>query len=206
MSKIILILGGARSGKSKFAEMVAWSKGGAEVIYLATSEVRDDEMEERIRKHRQTRPATWETVEEPYQVSRVLADLPAGRVVLLDCITVLISNLLLQGENVGIEEKEFEPAGKEPEVMQEIKAIIAAARKKKLDLILVSNEVGQGLIPMYKLGRQYRDIAGRVNQLLAETADEVYLCIAGLPVEIKEIGMKNLDKFSKQDNRKEKNR
>lgn len=206
MSKIILILGGARSGKSKFAEMVARSKGGAEVIYLATSEVRDDEMEERIRKHRQTRPATWETVEEPYQVSQVLAGLPAGRVVLLDCITVLISNLLLQGENVGIEEKEFEPAGKEPEVMQEIKAIIAAARKKNLDLILVSNEVGQGLIPMYKLGRQYRDIAGRVNQLLAEAADEVYLCIAGLPVEIKEIGMKNLDKFSKQDNRKEKNR
>jgi len=105
-----------------------------------------------------------------------------------------------------MEEKEFAHAGKEPEVMQEIKAIIAAARKKNLDLILVSNEVGQGLIPMYKLGRQYRDIAGRVNQLLAEAADEVYLCIAGLPVEIKEIGMKNLDKFSKQDNRKEKNR
>lgn len=186
--------------------MVAWSKGGAGVIYLATSEVRDDEMEERVRKHRQTRPATWETVEEPYQVSRVLADLPAGRVVLLDCITVLISNLLLQGEKAGEDDVVFQPAGKEREVMQEVEAIISEARRKNLDLIIVSNEVGQGLVPAYQLGRQYRDIAGRVNQLLAEAADEVYLCIAGLPVEIKEIGMKNLDKFSKQDNRKEKKR
>lgn len=193
---ITLIIGGARSGKSTLAEKIANKRGGKEVIYLATAEVRDDEMKERVAKHRLQRPTTWKTIEEPYRVSKRLEVIDKGKVLLLDCLTVLITNLLLQGSEAGTEEIDFTPSGQEEELMEEIKAIVKVSQEKELDLIIVTNEVGQGLVPPYKLGRLYRDVVGRANQYLASIADKVYLCVAGLPIEIKEIGMKNLDKFS----------
>jgi adenosylcobinamide kinase / adenosylcobinamide-phosphate guanylyltransferase len=194
LSSLTLILGGARSGKSSFAEKVAWEKGGSSVIYLATSEIGDEEMEDRVRIHRQNRPSVWKTLEEPYQISKVLATLPAGQLVLLDCITLFVSNMLLQGKDVP-GGQEFDVSNKEAGVMQEIEKFIAICYSNELNLVIVSNEVGQGLVPTYQLGRQFRDIMGRANQILARAADEVYFCIAGLPVEIKEIGMRNLARF-----------
>ena len=185
---IKLILGGARSGKSSFAEKIAYTEGGKDVIYLATAEVKDEEMEKRVAKHQQDRPEVWETIEEPYQVSKVLGKSDQKQVVILDCITLLVSNLMLKKENKTMDEKE-------EFVMKEIKRLIKNAQKNKLKLILVANEVGMGIIPSHSLGREYRDIAGRVNQYLAQEAEEVYITWAGLPVEIKEIGLKNLAKY-----------
>lgn len=194
---IRLILGGARSGKSSFAEMIAKTSGGSEVIYLATAEAGDQEMEERIEKHQQSRPDTWKTIEEPYQVSKVINSVSPGSVVLLDCITVLISNILMKGEKVDKDRDDFEFRGSEEEVLEELASLIKGAKENNLELIMVSNLIGMGLVPAYKLGRECRDVAGRGNQYLGREADEVYLTCAGLPIEIKELGLKNLARFNK---------
>ncbi len=193
---IRLIMGGTRSGKSSFAEQIANSIGSNDVIYLATAEIRDEEMKERVKRHRKDRPASWQTIEEAYQVSKVLESVPLKSVVLLDCITVLISNLLLRGEEVDKDQNHFKIAGKEIDILRELESVIKEAQENKLELIMVTNEVGLGLVPTYKLGREYRDISGKANQYLAGKADEVYLLSAGLPIEIKEMGLKNLAKFS----------
>lgn len=193
---IRLIMGGTRSGKSSFAERIANSIGGSDVIYLATAEIRDEEMKKRVKRHRQDRPASWQTIEEPYQVSKVLENVPRKSVVLLDCITVLISNLLLRGEAVDKDQNDFKIEGKEIDILSELESVIKAAQENKLELIMVTNEVGLGLVPTYKLGREYRDISGKANHYLAQKADEVYLLSAGLAIEIKEMGLKNLAKFS----------
>jgi len=189
---ITLVSGGARSGKSSFAEKYAWSKKRDDVIYLATSVIIDKEMEERVRRHRVDRPKSWETVEEAYQLSEVFSQLEDNSFVLIDCITVYISNLILEYDK----EKNLDEA--ESEILLEIKKIINIARDKNIDLLIVTNELGQGLVPEYKLGRVYRDIVGRVNQLIASNANEVYLTVAGLPVELKELGMKNLARYNKE--------
>ena len=190
---IKLILGGARSGKSSFAEKIAHSLGEKDVIYLATAEIKDEEMVKRVAHHQQSRPQDWETIEEPYQAGKVLGKLKKGQVVLLDCITILISNLILDQEGKEMDKKE-------EIVMAEMETIIENSRKNDLKLILVSNEVGMGIIPSHSLGREYRDIAGRVNQYLAREASEVYLTCAGLPLEIKETGLNNLKKFQGDQN------
>lgn len=186
---LTLVLGGARSGKSAFAEKIARKRGGSQVIYLATAEARDQEMADRIKKHRESRPATWQTVEEPYNLRNTFLSFSPEQVILLDCLTLFVSNCLLSEDNQNydvLEEK----------IKQELKAVIKITRDRGLELIAVSNIVGTGLVPATETGRVFRDLAGRANQLVASKADEVYLCIAGLPVEIKEIGMKNLEKYS----------
>ncbi len=186
---ITLVIGGARSGKSTFAEKIACKRGSSQVIYLATAEAGDQEMAERIKKHQQSRPAAWQTVEEPYNLQKAFLSFPPEQVILLDCLTLFVSNLLLRynnQSNTDLEEK----------INQELRGIIDITRKKDLDVIMVSNMVGSGLVPITESGRKFRDLAGRVNQLVASQSDEVYLCIAGLPLEIKEMGMKTLDKFN----------
>lgn len=200
---ITLITGGARSGKSSFAEKMAYTRGGSEVIYLATAEVKDEEMAARVRQHQTDRPSEWETVEEPRQISRVLSHFSCHSVVLLDCLTVLVSNLLLteEGDSSGIKEitnSTEAAAAREEKILEEMKAIVNTTSERKLDLIIVTNEVGLGVIPDNRLGRLFRDISGRMNQFLAKKADEVFLTIAGLPVEIKEIGERNLERFQKR--------
>ncbi len=191
---ITLILGGARSGKSSFAEKKAQKIGGNEVIYLATAEAKDDEMKERIKHHQQQRNDNWQTLEEPLFVGEVLSSLSEKEVVLIDCITVYISNLLFVDLN---EEKdksndsnsqEINFRDKEKIIMEKMKKLVAATKNK--NVILVSNELGMGVVPSTKVGREFRDIAGRVNQYLAKKADEVYITIAGLPVELKELSAK----------------
>jgi adenosylcobinamide kinase/adenosylcobinamide-phosphate guanylyltransferase len=179
MGKLILVLGGARSGKSAFAQRIATERGAGDVVYVATAEAGDEEMALRIEKHRQTRPPDWRTLEAPQDVASCILDQAAGaRAVLLDCVTMLVSNLLLQAEDPLAD-------GVEAVIMEEIEALIACVAQLSGDLILVSNEVGMALVPPYPLGRAFRDIVGRANQALAREADEVFLLVAGIPMTLK---------------------
>ena len=179
MSKLTLILGGARSGKSTYAEELARKLGGDNVLYVATAEALDQEMQDRIAKHRAQRPRAWRTLEAPlHPGQQLLAQRPTEPVILLDCLTMLVSNILLAREEEG--ESAIEAA-----VQEEVGRLIAAARQLDAHLIIVSNEVGLGLVPDNALGRAYRDLLGRANQTLARAADEVIFMVAGLPMSIK---------------------
>ena len=182
-SPLILILGGARSGKSDYAETLA-SQLGRNVLYIATAEANDDEMAARIAVHRQNRPAGWQTLEAPRQVGVALASLvELPEVLLLDCLTLLVSNIIL--------EREAEPPeAVEAAVSAEINDLIAAQGRLAVPLLIVSNEVGLGLVPPYPLGRLYRDVLGRANQRLAAEADRVLFMVAGLPLVVKDVDPK----------------
>jgi adenosylcobinamide kinase/adenosylcobinamide-phosphate guanylyltransferase len=178
-TQLILILGGARSGKSTYAEKLA-AEIGQYVLYIATAEVRDEEMAERIAAHRLARPATWQTLEAPHHVGDVLLTIDhRPDVVLLDCLTLLVSNIVLAMDSES-------QASIEIAVQAEIEAIVAAQAQLGAPLIVVSNEVGLGLVPEYPLGRLYRDVLGRANQLLAALADRVLFMVAGLPMTVKD--------------------
>jgi adenosylcobinamide kinase/adenosylcobinamide-phosphate guanylyltransferase len=173
MTRIILFTGGARSGKSSRAEQYA-QRLERPVTYLATAEAGDDEMHARIAHHRQSRPADWATVEEPLAVAAALERIAPGTVVLLDCLSLLVTNLMLAHE-----------ADPEPVIEQELTTILANTRQRELSLIVVTNEVGLGVVPEYPLSRAFRDLLGRANQRVAAAADEVYLAVCGIPVELK---------------------
>jgi adenosylcobinamide kinase/adenosylcobinamide-phosphate guanylyltransferase len=180
-SPLILILGGARSGKSDYAEKLA-AELGQHVLYIATAEIGDEEMARRIAAHRLARPTAWQTLEAPRDIGSALARVKdAPEVLLLDCLTLLVSNILLA--------LEAEPAAAiEAAVQVELEALLAAQNRLDAALIVVSNEVGLGLVPPYPLGRVYRDILGRVNQYLAAQAKRVIFMVAGLPMTIKDEG------------------
>lgn len=181
-AQLILILGGARSGKSSYAEKLA-AELGPRVLYVATAEAGDEEMARRIEVHRRSRPDAWTTLEAPVRVGAALSVYVPGdnQVVLLDCLTLLVSNIILALENEP-------PAVVEAAVRQEVEAILAARAGLAAPLIVVSNEVGLGLVPPYPLGRVYRDLLGWANQRLAAAADRVLFMVAGLPMVLKEKG------------------
>lgn len=188
MGKIILVTGGARSGKSSFAETLALFSG-QKVVYFATAEAFDAEMEERIKLHRIRRPAGWSTVEEPLAVVEKMVQYTGeGQVILLDCLTLWLSNLLLAELNEQGEPQE----SCEHKIARQVEHLIEVALGGQATLICVSNEVGWSLVPENKLGRLYRDMAGRANQTLARAAAEVYMVVAGYPLEIKAPGSKIL--------------
>jgi adenosylcobinamide kinase/adenosylcobinamide-phosphate guanylyltransferase len=180
MGRLILVLGGARSGKSTFAQRRAGELGGEQVLFVATAGAGDEEMRQRIEKHRRERPAGWQTLEAPQDVGRAIAAAQGGavKVVLVDCLTLLVANRL------GSAEDPFAPEVEEG-VAEEVQELAACAERLAGDLIVVSNEVGMGLVPPYPLGRAYRDLLGQANQALAQKADEVYLLVAGIPLAIK---------------------
>jgi len=180
--KLILVLGGARSGKSELAEKIASQLGGP-IIYIATATVRDPEMTDRIKLHQARRPASWSTVEEPTNILQVLQQGQRGDVFLLDCVTLWLTNLLL-GENLPC--NEASTAEKQDYILAQAEAAAETVSQGQ-HLIIVSSEVGLGLVPEYPLGRAFRDLAGKVNQTLASKADQVYFTIAGLPLEIKSL-------------------
>ena len=185
MGKLILVTGGARSGKSTFAEETA-KKFGSSILYIATSTTFDDEMKARIERHRQQRPSNWETVEAYKDIDTVLDNRLADTdAVLLDCITVMVSNIMLETamDWEGICNEEIDSV--ENRVKDEIEKLINLAMRADIPFIIVTNELGMGVVPPYELGRAIRDIAGRANQMLAKAADEVYLCVSGIPVRIK---------------------
>lgn len=183
MGRLIFILGGARSGKSAYAQKLAKEaergRGGG-VVYIATAKAGDEEMQARIERHRRDRPPGWETVESPMEVAAAVAEVGVGHAaIIVDCLTLLMSNLLLAGG----EDVDAEAAAKT--VLREVEDLIAAARAVEADVIGVSNEVGMGVVPSTRLGRLFRDIAGQAHQLLARAADEVYFMLAGLPQRLK---------------------
>jgi adenosylcobinamide kinase/adenosylcobinamide-phosphate guanylyltransferase len=180
---LTLILGGARSGKSAHAEQLAAARGG-NVLYVATAEAWDEEMAARIAVHRSQRPAHWTTLEAPRQtgqaIARVLTAHPGpAATVLVDCLTLLASNVIL-----ALPDPEAEDAA-EAALRAEVDALLAAYVASDSAWIIVSNEVGLGVVPPYPLGRVYRDALGRANQQLATAADEVLFMVAGLPMKVK---------------------
>jgi adenosylcobinamide kinase/adenosylcobinamide-phosphate guanylyltransferase len=179
-----MVTGGARSGKSRFAERLARA-GRQPVLYLATAEAGDDEMRARIAEHRRQRPADWQTIEARRDVGQALAavgDRPGT--VLLDDLGLLVTNLLL---DLGGEAEPTSETGRalDAALASEIDALQAARAAGGWDLVVVTNEVGLGIVPATPLGRLFRDALGRANQILAADADAVYLLVAGLPVRIK---------------------
>jgi adenosylcobinamide kinase/adenosylcobinamide-phosphate guanylyltransferase len=169
---LTLITGGARSGKSTFAEQLATAHQG-NVLFLATAEARDDDMAARIAQHQAERPAHWRTLEEPLYVARALAEAEPAPLVLLDCVTLWVTNLLLRDGT------DWQQA------RAELDALLAWYRARPVDLLVVTNEVGLGIVPADPLSRTFRDWLGLFNQRLAAEANAVYLMVSGLPVEVK---------------------
>ncbi len=181
--KVTLITGGARSGKSRFAQEMA-AKSGMPVLFVATAQAGDDEMKRRIEAHRKSRPADWRTLESPVNVGKsILESLGNSRLVLIDCLTLLVSNAIgpfLSPDGADIDEAKAEEA-----VAQETHGILRCIQAAEAEFIIVTNEVGLGLVPDNKLGRAYRDLLGKANQQIATAADDVYFMISGLPLRVK---------------------
>jgi adenosylcobinamide kinase/adenosylcobinamide-phosphate guanylyltransferase len=145
------------------------------VLFLATAQATDDEMAERIAKHKSSRPATWRTVEEPLEIASVLKSHAASSdIVILDCLTVWLGNMMSRDASAS-----------EEEALKEVERLLEVYKTGSASLILVSGEVGMGLVPPYPLGRAFRDIQGRINQRLAQEADRVVLMVAGIAVDVK---------------------
>jgi adenosylcobinamide kinase/adenosylcobinamide-phosphate guanylyltransferase len=169
--RLILVGGGARSGKSDFALTLARTLGKRR-LFLATALAGDEEMAERIRRHRQTRGADFTTIEEPRAVPEVLAGQTGYHVVVLDCLTLWISNMLLEGM-------------KSEAILERVDELVAVLGKSGMHAVLITNEVGMGLVPETPLGRVFRDVAGLAHQRLSKAADEVYFAVLGTMLRIK---------------------
>jgi adenosylcobinamide kinase/adenosylcobinamide-phosphate guanylyltransferase len=181
MGKLTLILGGARSGKSTYAEKLAIKIGGR-VAYIATAQALDAEMQERIAVHRQKRADSWQTYEIPLGVGCALSENPPqAEVVLLDCLTLLVANLLLEAAPDVDQPDQVQATTR---VKTEIDDLLTTIRSSPAEWIVVSNEVGLGLVPPYPLGRIYRDLLGWANQRLASAAWKVVFMIAGIPMRL----------------------
>ncbi len=174
-SNIVLVLGGVRSGKSRFGQELAQELGADDVLFVATAESRDGEMAMRIERHRQDRPAAWITLEQPLGVGDAIASMKSiPNVILLDCLTLLVSNILLKHHD------DF--AAAEAGVRAEVASLVTSVQHHSATLVIVSGEVGMGVVPESSLGRQFRDLLGWANQSLARHASATYLMVAGLAV------------------------
>jgi adenosylcobinamide kinase / adenosylcobinamide-phosphate guanylyltransferase len=190
---LILITGGVRSGKSSFAEQLA-AEGGRPYIYLATARVEDEAMRMRVLRHQNRRPESVQTLEEPLEPHLVLErEGTAGKVILVDCLTLLISNRFLadidrhgavrEGEDIFADELLLEEAASR--TLEYVMLFAEAAAESTAEVIVVTNEVGMGVVPEYPVGRVYRDLSGRANQLMAQVADQVWFVVCGLPQRFK---------------------
>jgi adenosylcobinamide kinase/adenosylcobinamide-phosphate guanylyltransferase len=187
--RLILILGGARSGKSTFAEKLAM-KSGKSVAFIATATAGDEEMRARIARHQATRPRQWHTIEESLdlagavQRASTLAD-----VLLLDCLTLWTSNWLMRQPGLNQDDELTTNPFLGENALKEVEAMLRVLRSlpSHQTLIAISNEVGLGLVPAYPLGRIYRDTLGYINQYLASAAERVYLMVAGIAVDLKRL-------------------
>ena len=166
--RISLVLGGASSGKSAFAERLVLSDHRTPV-YLATSQAFDAEMGAKIEAHKQARDDSWHTIEEPFKAAKTLATLTQDQVVLIDCLTLWLTNHMLADHDLGVETDQL------------VKALNACAAP----VVLVSNEIGQGVVPDTELARRFRDAQGKLNQTIAAQADLVVAVMAGLPLVLK---------------------
>ncbi|MGE5484761.1 MAG: bifunctional adenosylcobinamide kinase/adenosylcobinamide-phosphate guanylyltransferase [Ignavibacteriales bacterium] len=192
--RIVLITGGARSGKSRLAEQMA-SARGPDVLYVATAAARDPEMARRIACHRERRPPSWRVAESPSNPAEALraartAPAPPSAVI-VDCLTVLVSNLLLRDLWLTEDDREMDDSlatlleNRGEECLAAVREMLEEARLGDLYTLMVTNELGLGLVPEYPAARVYRDVVGRVNQAVANEADEVWLVCSGIPVRLK---------------------
>ncbi|BAL82633.1 putative adenosylcobinamide kinase/adenosylcobinamide-phosphate guanylyltransferase [Selenomonas ruminantium subsp. lactilytica TAM6421] len=183
--KIILVTGGARSGKSAFAERLA-AESGAAVGYIATAQIYDEEMRYRVKLHQQRRPENWQTFEAPFAAEQAIVEAAVScKVLLFDCITLYLSNMLC-----AIPAEELTEEGAYGEMNVRIDRLLQAAQKAALHdvtTIFVTNEVGAGIVPENRLARFYRDVSGLANQKIAAAAEDVYAVLAGIPVNLKKI-------------------
>ena len=185
--QLILITGGARSGKSSFAERLA--RQGRRVLFVATAEALDDDMKRRIAAHRSSRPPEWDTLEEPRNLAgavhdKMNDDTSKYDTIVVDCLTMWVSNLLLTLEDDADAERKIVGAARE---------LLEVYEASGGTWIVVTNEVGLGVVPSSPLGRAYRDALGRVNSLVASRADKVYLMAAGLALDLKALGARHID-------------
>lgn len=167
----LLVLGGARSGKSRLAQDMA-ARRWRHPVYLATAEILDAEMAARVRSHRRTRDRRWHCVEEPLEIAKIIRrGVPGKDGILVDCLTLWLSNVLLKEGRGGFARRRDE--------------LVKALRQARQDVVLVANEVGMGVVPEHALGRTFRDLAGWLNQAVAQEADTVVFVAAGLPLVLK---------------------
>ena len=183
MLKSTLIIGGARSGKSHFAQELGL-KSTQPVLFVATAVAGDEEMRQRIEEHKKARPTTWSTLEVPSHIgNQIRQKIGKAQTVIVDCITLLVNNIFSQYCDAA--DESINAPLIEKEVMAEIDELVDCINQVKARFIIVSNEVGLGLVPDNRIGRLYRDLLGRANQVLAQRADEIYLMAAGIPILIK---------------------
>jgi adenosylcobinamide kinase / adenosylcobinamide-phosphate guanylyltransferase len=180
LGKLILITGGVRSGKSRYAQELA-SKLDNKVLFVATAEALDEEMRSRITKHRKARPLEWQTLEVTDDIGyQIRNNFSTANVVIIDCITLLLNNIFSKES-----QNDFMPTLIETMTNSEISRLINQIQELSATFIIVTNEVGSGIVPDNDMARLYRDLLGKANQTLAEQAEEVYLMISGIPVKIK---------------------
>ena len=172
--EVVLILGGVRSGKSSYAQKLAGNIG-KRILFLATAEAGDNEMAQRIARHKASRPASWITIEEQINIAEAIRKNQAhADAVIIDCVTVWLSNMLMHNERLS-----------EKELNSSVDRLLDAYEHGETSYIIVSGEVGMGIVPEHPLGRIFRDYLGLVNQRLAGKADRVVLMVAGIPVDVK---------------------
>jgi adenosylcobinamide kinase/adenosylcobinamide-phosphate guanylyltransferase len=177
--KIILITGGARSGKSRYAQDMA-IKAGVPVLFVATAEAGDEDMRKRIEAHQKSRPTDWSTLETTTKLGDQIArSIGQAKLVIVDCMTLLVNNIFMQYDDT------IDVDTAEKGVMDEIEELIDCMDRVEADFIIVTNETGLGIVPADRISRLYRDILGRANHRLAQRADEVYMLIAGIPLAVK---------------------
>ena len=182
--KCVFISGGARSGKSQFAQELAGSISD-KVLFVATAEALDEDMKVRVENHQNQRSQSWQTLEVSTNIAdKIRVHIGDSEVVLIDCLTLLVSNILL-GEDRGFSEKEIDASEAENRVLVEIRAVINFMQESLATFIIVSNEVGLGIVPENRFARIYRDLLGRANQLVARHADEFYFMMSGIPMKVK---------------------
>jgi adenosylcobinamide kinase/adenosylcobinamide-phosphate guanylyltransferase len=180
--KSVLLTGGARSGKSRLAQELGLKANG-KVLFVATAEAGDDEMQARIEAHKKNRPANWKTLEARANLgNEIEKNIGDAQTVIIDCITLLTNNIFM--DYVSAKGK-FSESKVEGSLNAEIEGILACVSRFKAKFLIVTNEVGMGIVPEHPMSRLYRDLLGKVNQKLAKNADEVYLFVAGIPVRVK---------------------
>ncbi len=183
MKKVILLLGGARSGKSRFAREYA-RRNGENVLFVATATAGDEDMRRRIEKHKKDRPTNWRILEVVTNIGmQIETNARDAQLIVIDCITMLVNNIFSR-----YDEKQFDAIDDsvlEKEVVAEIEQLQMCMRKVNASFLIVSNEGGLGLVPDNRMGRLYRDFLGRANQMLAQESDEVCLLVAGIPLRVK---------------------
>ena len=186
MGKLILVTGGARSGKSMFAEKMA-KELGENILYMATAIAFDDEMKDRIKKHKNCRPSNWITWEGFRNLGETLiAQSPKFDGVLIDCITIMVTNIMLSHSELNFDKISIDEISMiEEDIKNEINDLIKGVEAAACDVIIVTNELGSGIVPENPMARIFRDFAGRANQILGNASDEIYMTVCGAQLRIK---------------------